>query len=187
MNNIASHTIHGMNGKSVIRNPHKVFEPLIFSEINYLLSGNQSLTDVDGQLEINGNLFIIESKSHYNSVNGGQLVSLFHSVYNTWRCGKIGQLVYIIENSKTTKYGNKLYDYVIFGSTQFKQYEEGVEVVPFIEIDMPKSWLANRLRAFQEACTMTHDKTVQINNRHLFGAVDKIKRNLRDREGQLPF
>lgn len=184
---ITSHTVHDMNGKSTIRNLHKVTEPLIFSEINYLLSGNQSLTDVDGQLEINGNLFIIESKTHYNSINGGQLVSLFHTVYNTWKCGKIGQLVYIIDSGKTTEYGIKLYDYVVFGSTQFKQYEDGMEITPFIEIEKPKSWLAFRLRAFQTMCISNHDRTVQINNRHLFGAVDKIKKKLIDREGQLPF
>lgn len=172
------HTVHDANGKSVIRNINEVFKPLIFADFNYLLEGKQSLTDLDGQLEINGNIFLIESKTHYSSINGGQLVSLFHTAYNTWKNNKIGQLTYRVETNKKDAQGQQLFDYVIFGSNQFQQYEKGEEVVPYYELGKPNSWLANRLRAFQEACYFTHDRTVQLNNRNLFGAVDKIKRHL---------
>ena len=119
-NMIKTHTIHDANGKSTIRNMEEVFKPLVFADFNYLLEGKQSLTDVDGQLEINGNIFILESKTHYNSINGGQLVSLFHNAYNTWKRGKIGQLTYRISTGRFNEKGEELFDYIIYGTQQFK-------------------------------------------------------------------
>ena len=177
-NRMKTHTVHDANGKSVIRNMDEVFKPLVFADFNYLLEGKQSLTDIDGQLEINGNIFIIESKTHYSSINGGQLVSLFHNAYNTWRSGKIGQLTYRVSTGTKNTDGEGLFDYVIFGTQQFKHYEAGLEVVPTYVLGKTNTWLAERLRAFQEACLQSHDRTTQINNRNLFGAVDKIKRHL---------
>lgn len=177
------HTVHDANGKSVIRNMGEVFKPLVFADFNYLLTGKQSLTDIDGQLEINGNIFIIESKTHYSSINGGQLVSLFHNAYNTWRSGKIGQVTFRVSTGRKDEYGEELFDFVIYGTRQFKQYLAGEQVKPYIVLDKPNDWLANRLKSFQEVCLENHDKEVQLNNRNLFGSVDKIKRDLMLRKG----
>lgn len=184
---IRTHTVHDANGKSVIRNMEEVFKPLVFADFNYLLEGKQSLTDVDGQLEINGNIFILESKTHYNSINGGQLVSLFHNAYNTWKSGKIGQLTYRISTGRYNEKGEELFDYIIYGTQQFKHYEAGLEITPYYELDKPNSWLARRLRAFQEVCIANHDKETQIKNRNLFGSVNKIKTHLSTRGAKLPF
>lgn len=182
-----SHTVHDINGKSIIRNMDEVFRPLVFADFNYLLTGKQSLTDIDGQLEINGNIFIVESKTHYSSINGGQLVSLFHNAYNTWRSGKIGQLTYRIATGKRNELGEELFDYVIYGTQQFKHYEAGLEVTPHYELDRTNEWLAKRLKAFQEVCTRNHDKEIQIKNRNLFGSIGRIHRHLHTRGADVPF
>ena len=186
-NMIKTHTIHDANGKSTIRNMEKVFKPLVFADFNYLLEGKQSLTDVDGQLEINGNIFILESKTHYNSINGGQLVSLFHNAYNTWKRGKIGQLTYRISTGRFNEKGEELFDYIIYGTQQFKHYDAGLEVTPHYELDKTNDWLARRLRAFQDVCVRNHDKDIQIKNRNLFGSVNKIKNHLSTRGATMPF
>lgn len=182
-----THTIHDTNGKSVIRNMDEVFKPLVFADFNYLLEGKQSLTDVDGQLEINGNIFIVESKTHYSSINGGQLVSLFHNAYNTWRSGKIGQVTYRIATGRKNGNGEDLFDFIIYGSQQFKHYEAGLDIVPHYELDKTNLWLAKRLRAFQEVCIRSHDKDVQIKNRNLFGSINKIQKHLQTRGATIPF
>ena len=182
-----THTVHDANGKSVIRNMDEVFKPLVFADFNYLLEGKQSLTDIDGQLEINGNIFIVESKTHYSSINGGQLVSLFHNAYNTWRSGKIGQLTYRISTGRKNAEGEELFDFVIYGTQQFKHYEAGLDVTPHYELDKTNQWLAKRLRAFQEVCTRNHDKEVQIKNRNLFGSINRIKNHLETRGTRIPF
>lgn len=184
---IMNHTIHDTNGKSVIRNYDEVFKPLIFAEFNYLLEGKQSLTDIDGQLEINGNIFIVEAKTHYTSINGGQLVSLFHNVYNTWKRGKIGQLTYRVSTGKYNDKGEELFDYVIFGTQQFKHYDAGLEVIPHYELDRTNDWLAKRVRKFQDVCNENHDKEIQIKNRQLFGAVSRIQNHLQTRGAGLGF
>lgn len=186
-NKMKSHTVRDANGKSVIRNMDEVFKPLVFADFNYLLSGNQSLTDIDGQLEINGNIFIIESKSHYSSINGGQLVSLFHNAYNTWRSGKVGQVTYRVSTGRYNEAGEELFDFVVYGSKQFEDYDAGVSVVPTYELDKTNKWLAERLQAFQEVCFKTHDKDVQIKNCKLFGSIDIIKRHLQTRGEAMPF
>ena len=184
---LKTHTVRDSNGKSIIRNMNEVFKPLIFSDFNYMLSGTHSLTDIDGQLEINGNIFIIESKSRYSSINGGQLVSLFHNAYNTWRSGKIGQLTYRVSTGKSDSKGNELFDFIIFGTKQFEEYDSGVRVTPTYELDKTNKWLAERLYAFQDACFKTHDKDTQIKNCNLFGSIDIIKRHLQTRGKFIPF
>ena len=186
-NKMKVHTRYGINGKSTIRDLEGVFTPLVFADFNYLLEGKQSLTDVDGQLEINGNIFLLEAKSHYSSINGGQLVSLFHNAYNTWKRGKIGQLTYRVDTGKRTDKGEELFDFVIYGSAQFKQYEAGLKVIPHYELDKTNDWLARRLHAFQMKCIENHDRDVQLRNRNLFGSVDGIKRHLQTRGAKLPF
>lgn len=186
-NKMKVHTKYDINGKSTIRDLEGVFTPLVFADFNYLLEGKQSLTDVDGQLEINGNIFLLEAKSHYSSINGGQLVSLFHNAYNTWKRGKIGQLTYRVDTGKRTDKGEELFDFVIYGSAQFKQYEAGLKVIPHYELDKTNDWLARRLHAFQMKCIENHDRDVQIRNRNLFGSVDGIKRHLQTRGAKLPF
>lgn len=171
-------TIRNKKDKSVIRNKETAFNPMVFEEINYLLDGKYSLTDIDGQLEYNGNIFIIESKTHLNSINGGQLISLFQSAYNTWKRGKIGQLVYRIETGRTNGEKEPLYDFVIFGSVQFQEYEAGKGITPFILKSQPNHWLAKRLKTFQEACNLTYERDIAVKNVQLFNLVNKIKKEL---------
>ena len=171
-------TKRNSKNKSVIRNASTVFKPFVFEDINYLLEGKHSLTDVDGQLEYNGNLFIIEDKTHYNSINGGQLISLFQSVYTTWKSGKIGQLVYRVSTERFNGNKEPLYDFVVFGSVQFQQYEAGKGITPFIVKSQSNHWLAKRLRTFQEACHLTWDSHTNIRNNQLFNVVDLVKKEL---------
>lgn len=171
-------TKRNSKNKSVIRNASTVFKPFVFEDINYLLEGKHSLTDVDGQLEYNGNLFIIEDKTHYNSINGGQLISLFQSVYTTWKSGKIGQLVYRVSTGRFNGNKEPLFDYVVFGSVQFQQYEAGKGITPFIVKSQSNHWLAKRLRTFQEACNLTWDSHTNIRNNQLFNVVDLVKKEL---------
>lgn len=173
-----NHTRHDSNGKSTIRNEAEVFKPMVFKDFNYLLDGSQSLTDVDGQFEYNGNLFIIEGKSHYSSINSGQLISLFHTAYNTFKRGKIGQLTYRIDTGKKDEAGQDVFDYVVYGTEQFRQYEEGLEVVPFYELSKDNDWLARRLRSFQEACNFTWDSKLYLSNTLLRRSVNKVKKDL---------
>lgn len=162
--------VRNEGGKSVLRNKGSIGCSLIFEDINYLLSDKQSLTDVDGVFEYNGNVFIIEDKTHYNSVNGGQLISLFNIAYNTYKAGKLAQVVYKINANV-----KGLYHYEVFGSPQFKAFEEGKEVKPdliaFEEID----FLAKRLRDFQDACNGRWDKGRSVKRGLLFKAVDFMK------------
>lgn len=182
-----SHTVYDATGKSMVRNLNEVLKPLIFADFNYLLEGKQSLTDIDGLLEINGNIFILESKTRYSSINGGQLVSLFHNAYNTWKRGKIGQLTYRISTGRFNEKGEELFDYIIYGTQQFKHYDAGLEVTPHYELDKTNDWLARRLRAFQDVCVRNHDKDIQIKNRLLFGSINGIKNHLQTRGATMPF
>lgn len=170
------------NGKSYIRNMEGVFSPLIFEEINYKLEGKQNLTDVDGQFEFNRNLFIIESKQSINSINSGQLISLFLSCLNTYECGKLAQLVFRIdftddEGKPVYKDDKKVYLFVIFGSTQFKQYLNNTEVVPDYKTGTNK-WLANRLERFQMLAKENWDNEVVNKNKNLFNLTSKMKNSL---------
>lgn len=165
-------TVRNSKGKSTIRNMKEVVKPLIFEEINYLLSDKQSLTDIDGVFEYNGNVFIIEDKTHYNSVNGGQLISLFNIAYNTYKAGKLAQVVYKIGT-------NGVYDYEVFGSPQFKAFEEGKDVKPDLVAGEGNDFLARRLRDFQDACNGRWDKERSVKRSLLFRAVDFMKRRSR--------
>lgn len=180
-------TVRDKNGRSVIRNINEVTKPLIFADFTYLLPANQSLTDIDGQLEINGNIFLIEAKTHYNSINGGQLVSLFHNAYNAWKSGKIGQLTYRVSTGKTSPKGEPLFDYIVYGSKQFIQYRDGVAIEPHFELNKTNEWLAERLKQFYDACITTHDRDVQINNARLFSSITDIKLYLQNRGKTLGF
>lgn len=165
-------TVRNSKGKSTIRNAKEVFKPLIFEDFNYLLSDKQSLTDIDGVFEYNGNVFIIEDKTHYNSVNGGQLISLFNIAYNTYKAGKLAQVVYKIGT-------NGVYDYEVFGSPQFKAFEEGKDVKPDLVAGEGVDFLARRLRDFQDACNGRWDRERSVKRSLLFKAVDFMKRRSR--------
>jgi hypothetical protein len=163
-------TVRDKNGKSVIRNMEGITKPLIFADINYLLSDKQSLTDVDGVFEYNGNVFIVEEKTHYSSVNGGQLISLFNIAYNTYKSGKLAQLVYRISTGEEGRY-----HYEVFGSPQFKQFEDGKEITPDLVANEDNEFLAKRLRDFQDTCNGRWDKDRSVKRGLLFKAVAFMK------------
>lgn len=172
------------NGKSVIRNKKEVFSPLIFEEINYKLSASQSLTDVDGQFEYNRNVFIIESKTHFNSINAGQLLSLLNTAYNTYKSGKIAQVVYRVEmrdeagNILVDKNCKKIFSYIVFGSKQFKQLENNEEIVPYYIFNKTNDWLADRLAKFEEECNKNWDAETKVRNSRVFSLPNKLKQEM---------
>lgn len=163
-------TVRNAQGKSVIRSMEGITKPLIFADINYLLSDKQSLTDIDGVFEYNGNVFIIEEKTHYNSVNGGQLISLFNIAYNTYKAGKLAQVVYRIKAEEEGKF-----HYEVFGSPQFKQFEEGKAIKPDLIANEGNEFLAKRLRDFQDASNGRWDIDRSVKRGLLFKTVEFMK------------
>lgn len=155
--------------KSTIRNYKEVFKQLVFKDINYRLSGKQNLTDIDGVFEIKGHVFIIESKTHKNGMNDGQLCSLLNQAFNTYMSGKNAQLVYRIgtEDGKLT--------YLVWGTKQFEDMLNGCEPFPHILKNKTNDWLAKRLQKFEALSMSCDNKETNQRNRHIFGMTDKLK------------
>ncbi|PEA52595.1 hypothetical protein CON64_22660 [Bacillus pseudomycoides] len=66
--------------KSTIRNKEQVEEAIDFSVINNLLPDKISLTDIDGAIERNGHVLLLEKKMHKMRFNMGQHMLLTSQV-----------------------------------------------------------------------------------------------------------
>lgn len=184
-NEVVDNVSNYRNGKSVIRNKKDVFNPLVFEDFNYLMSKGFSLTDIDGIFEVNRNIFIVESKTHFNSINAGQLILLLNNAYNTYLTGKLAQVVIRIDmrddnaNQLYDAQGQPIFTYIIFGSKQFEQMKNFEEPTPDIIENKTNHWLARRMQQFEKVCAERQEYETNRRNSKLFGLPNKLKEQIK--------